>query len=135
MAYDQLTSSQKKDLHLEAACVIESVHGSQLVPDFAILAHHWTVGGEAGRHCEILRLGGHAGAGVGGLRRGGALLQTCLEVTERDRLAPAGTETLVRWHRALADVHQGLGQVEMRGIEARRALALAGRARPPAPPV
>jgi class 3 adenylate cyclase/tetratricopeptide (TPR) repeat protein/energy-coupling factor transporter ATP-binding protein EcfA2 len=132
VAYDQLTSSQKKDLHREAACVIESVYGGKLAPYFAILAQHWSAAGVPAATVKYSDLAAAQALASGAFVEAERLLQTCLQVTERSRLVPADTETLVRWHRELADVHQGLGQIEMRGIEARRALALAGRARPPA---
>jgi class 3 adenylate cyclase/tetratricopeptide (TPR) repeat protein len=130
VAYDQLTSSQREKLHADAARAIESVHGNRLELQFAILAHHWSMARVPIATIKYADLAAKQALESAAYAEADRLLQTCLELSERSGVAQINTETLVRWHRELADAYQGLGQVEKRGIEARRALALAGRPRP-----
>ncbi len=95
-----------------------------------MLAHHWSMAGSPAATVKYADLAATQALASGAFVEAERLLQTCVNVAETRRLIPAGVETRVRWHRELADVHQGLGQIEMRGIEARRALALTGRSRP-----
>jgi class 3 adenylate cyclase len=130
VAYDQLTSNQREELHRNSARAIEDVYRTQLEPQFAILVHHWSMARVPVATVKYADLAASQALGSGAYAEADRLLQTCLNLTERSGHVPANTERLVRWHRQLADVHQGLGQVETRGIEARQALALAGRPRP-----
>jgi class 3 adenylate cyclase len=129
VTYDQLTSSQREKLHRETARAIESVHINRLESQFAILAHHWSMARAPVAIIKYSDLAAEQALGSGAYSEADRLLQTCLDLTERSGAVPVSTERLVRWHRKLADVHQGLGQIEPRGIEARHALALAGRPR------
>jgi tetratricopeptide (TPR) repeat protein len=130
VAYDELTSSQREKLHRDTALAIENVHRNQLESQFAILAHHWSMARVPVATVKYADLAASQALGSGAYAEADRLLQTCLNLTERSARVLTNAEGLVRWHRELADVHQGLGQVETRGIEARRALALAGRPRP-----
>ena len=129
VTYDQLTSSEREKLHREMARAIECVHINQLESQFATLAHHWSMARAPAAAVKYSDLAADQALGSGAYSEAERLLQTCLDLTERSGSVPASTERLVRWHRKLADVHQGLGQVEPRATEAWRALALAGRPR------
>lgn len=129
-AYTQLTPNQKQTLHRAAAIGLESLHAHQLVPYYATLALHWsktTTPASAVKYADLAAA--HALAS-GAYLEADQFLRMCLDLAEHKNPTPRQTSTRIHWHVELAEASQGLGRVEERGAEARRALALAGCAQP-----
>ncbi len=132
-AYTQLTPSQTRAVHRSAADGIEVLHAGHLPPHYAALAHHWSKADVPVSTVRYAELAASQALASGAYLEADRLLRVCLELTERTHRVPCETPRLIHWHVALAEAGEGLGRVEERGIEAREALALAGRPQPRRP--
>lgn len=130
VTYKQLTSRQRIDLHRRAAETLESIYSEDLSSRYAILAHHWSSADVPGSTVRYADLAASQAIGFGAYAEAESLIRNCLDLSENRKRVSANAKQRVRWHKQLAEVAYGLGRVEERGIEARRALAIAGRHRP-----
>lgn len=127
--YQQMTSTQRQDLHGRAAETYESLYGEDLSPHFAILAHHWSQTDRLERTVHYSDLAATQALSSGAYLEAERLLQICLD-RSRESGGAADRSNLVRWFRKLANARRGLGHLESRGAAARQALLLAGHRRP-----
>ena len=126
VAYDQMTQQQRQELHRNAANAIEHLHEDQLEMHYAALANHWSTAGAPASAVRYADLASVQALSSGAYFEADHLLRICIDFSEQRQLIPVLQEQLVRWHRRLAEAHEGMGQLEARGGEARRALGLAG---------
>jgi class 3 adenylate cyclase len=127
-AYEQLTPSQREQLHRAAAAVIEERYAPELTPHVAQLAHHWFRAAEPGRAVGYADRAAAQALAAGAYVEADRLLELCL-AEDRGGAADAA-ETPIRWLRQAAEARRGMGQLESRAAAARAALVRAGRARP-----
>lgn len=130
VTYEQLTSAQRKELHIAAARAIEQICSGHLEPNYAALAHHWQHTGNTEAFIRYADLASSQALKSGAYLEAARWLRSCIDLPMRDHSVRVNPRDRIRWSRKLADAHHGLGHPETRGSAAREALAIAGRNRP-----
>lgn len=108
VTYNLLLNSQREQLHREVAAWYEREHVGALAPHYAILAHHWERGGDAGKAIRYLSKAGEQALRSGAYQEAIALHQRLLALSEK---APAGRREQGGWHHGLGQAYLGLGRL------------------------
>ena len=128
--YKQLKHEKRSELHRNTAEAIEKLEADDLEPHHVALARHWC---DAENHVAAVKYADLAASHAlasGAYLEATRLLEMCIDLELRDSALQVSKNDRVRWYKQLADAHHGLGELEARASDARRALAVSGRARP-----
>jgi anti-anti-sigma factor len=109
VAYDMMSSAQRRSLHAGVAQALESVHVLDASPPHAVLAYHWDCAGEPTRALHHLERAGEQALRGGAFVEAKAFFQRAVDSGERNAAAEPGR--VAQWLKGLGTAQYFLGDM------------------------
>ena len=124
--YELMLYEQRRTLHRAAAAALEQDEQPGVAVSAALLAHHWSLAGDADKTLHYADLAGVHALRLGAFPEAIRFFEQCLGLVAARETTSASELRVLQWHRLLSDAHAGLGDLDARCAEARALLNLAG---------